>query len=345
MGEGQGTSAQPVYRLFDFGVEDYIPARTSPGPFSSGEGIIYAVRDKVQEWSADKKTGFGEYITKDPGVEDKRFFVLDEEFGNVLSATKREGNTLSTIIRTSFDTGNLDPLTKNNKIRATGAHIGWVSHIVRQELKQKLSESESFNGFANRILWVCARRQKQVAIPQPMPESELIIIQNKILGLINSARDLTTIKLHKEAETRWIEVYPELSKDYPGLAGCIINRGEPQTLRLAMIYALLDGQNIITVDHLESALAFWAYCRDSALYIFHGKEEDNNAQKILNALANGPLTLTELYALFNNHIPQNKLTHLIQDLISAQKIQSYKVDTQGKPKTVIKLVIKEVIEI
>ena len=341
----KGTSAQPVEKLFRFGVGDHIPAKTSPGPFSSGEGIIYAVRDEVKDWHVDKKTGVGEYITKDPGVEDKRLFVLDEEFGGVLSVTKREGNTLSTILRTSWDSGNLDPLTKNNKIRATGAHIGWVSHIVRQELEQKLSASESFNGFANRILWVCAKRQKHVALPQPMPEPELRTIQNRMLDLVNSAQNSTTIKLHKEAETRWIEVYPELSKDYPGLVGCVINRGEAQTLRLAMIYALLDGRDIITIDHLESALAFWAYCRDSAKYIFHGKEEDNKTQKLLDALEEGPLTGTELYGLFGNHISKKTLEMILQDLVSSGKILSVQEQTSGKPRTVYMLAKKEVIEI
>ena len=116
-------------------------------------------------------------------------------------------------------------------------------------------------------------------------------------------------------------------------------------MRLAMIYALLDGQDIITVDHLESALAFWAYCRDSAQYIFHGREEDNITQKILDALERGPLNGTKLYRLFDNHISKTRLEGTLQDLISAKKILSGKEQTKGKPKTVYKLVAKEVIEI
>ena len=68
----------------------FIPARVSPGPLSSGEGLIYAVRDEVTAWKVDKKTGEGEEIVSDPGVEDKRLFILDEEFSSALIASKRE---------------------------------------------------------------------------------------------------------------------------------------------------------------------------------------------------------------------------------------------------------------
>lgn len=47
----KGTSAKPVERLFTC-----IPtgARCSPGPLSSGEGLIYAVRDEVVEYDRKK---------------------------------------------------------------------------------------------------------------------------------------------------------------------------------------------------------------------------------------------------------------------------------------------------
>ena len=77
--------------------------------------------------------------------------ILDEEFGAVLSCTKREGNTLSTILRGAWDTGSLEPLTKTSRIKATRAHIGICTHITLAELHKKLDETEAFNGFANNL--------------------------------------------------------------------------------------------------------------------------------------------------------------------------------------------------
>ncbi|MBW2350722.1 MAG: hypothetical protein JRF20_05955 [Deltaproteobacteria bacterium] len=53
----KGTSEKPVNSLFslnsldDSEKEGYKTAHTSPGPFSSGEGVIYKVRDQVECWN------------------------------------------------------------------------------------------------------------------------------------------------------------------------------------------------------------------------------------------------------------------------------------------------------
>ena len=71
----------------------------SPGPLSSGEGIIYAIRDERREYVVDKQKNSGKFIVTDPGIEDKRLHVIVEEFAGALSCSKRDGNTLSSIIR------------------------------------------------------------------------------------------------------------------------------------------------------------------------------------------------------------------------------------------------------
>ncbi|MEO8628071.1 MAG: hypothetical protein ABI612_08205 [Betaproteobacteria bacterium] len=51
--------------------------------------------------------------------------------------------------------------------------------------------------------------------------------------------------------------------------GAVTNRAEAVTLRLALIYALLDGDVVIgAAEHLRAALAVWHYCEQSARLIF-----------------------------------------------------------------------------
>lgn len=322
----KGTSGKPVERLFK-SIEG--KARQSPGPFSSGEGIIYAVRDQVVKWDEKRQIE----VISDPGVIDKRLFVLDEEFAGVMAQTKREGNTLSMVIRNAWDNGNLDPLTKTNKTTATNAHVGWVSHVTANELHAKLADSEAFNGFANRILWVCARRSKIVPLPEPMNEFQLEEIRKRLVEKITLFRNLNFIKIEmgNEARKAWSEqYYAELTKDNPGLVGCVINRAEAQVIRLALIYCLLDGMATIRIDHLEAALALWRYCEQSARYIFHGRQTDGNAEKILNALQQGPLTGTELYRLFENNISKKKLEDCLSQLKASRQIEDEKVQVCGK---------------
>jgi len=337
----KGTSSKPVERLFKMRLlasdDIFITARVSPGPLSSGEGLIYAVRDEVTAWKVDKKTGEGEEVVIDPGVNDKRLFVMDEEFSSALIASKREGNTLSTIFRNVWDTGNLEPLTKNNRIRATAAHIGIVSHITLAELNRKLDEVEAFSGFANRILWVCARRQGVVPFPEPMPEKELASLQWELKGIIEKVREFSEMIFSEDAKEKWREIYSDLSKDHSGLVGAVIDRAESQVIRLAMIYSLLNSSPTISVDHLESALAVWRYCEASAGFIFAGREVNPHSQKILSLLiSEGEKTATEIYEHFNRHIKKEQLEQSILEMVSQKKIEVERIQTKGRPRTIFK---------
>ena len=326
----KGTSAKPVSRLFS---DMEWLASTSPGPFSSGEGIIYAVRDEMQKWDEKK----GEMVTVDPGVFDKRLFVMDEEFAGALASTKREGNTLSMVIRCAWDDGTFDPLTKTNKIRATKAHVGWVSHITINELHRKLGESEAFNGFANRILWVCARRGNLNPFPEPMPDEELAEIRQRLVAVLEQTKgiEFLHIKWDMAAKRAWREqYYQRLTQDHPGLVGCVVNRAEAQVVRLAMLYCLLDGGIVIKETHLDAALAFWDYCEQSARYIFHGRSEDTIAQTILEAVENKDLTGADIHALFGNHIGKTRLGEALSSLIAAGRITKMQVKGKGRSTTI-----------
>ncbi|OQX04828.1 MAG: hypothetical protein BWK76_28215 [Desulfobulbaceae bacterium A2] len=321
----KGTSGRPVKKLFDFEGA----ARSSPGPFSSGEGIIYGVRDKVE--GADKK---GETVILDAGVDDKRLFVLDEEFAGVLANTKREGNTLTTVLRCCWDGGNLDPLTKTTKTRATGAHVGWVSHITLHELHAKLPEAEGLNGFGNRILWCCAKRSGLQPFPQPMDAERLAGLQERLQHVLKFASTVGEVRLSPESRDLWAGLYAELSADRPGFVGIITNRAEAQVLRLALLYAVLDCKNLIEPAHLQAALAVWRYCEQSAQLIFHGRAADQTQQKILDALVAGPMTGTELYRdVFKNHTSRERLQQALSELAAAGKICSDQQRGKGRPVT------------
>lgn len=331
----KGTSGKPVKRLFapvEFETSDTATGRAkeTPGPFSSGEGIIFAVRDPVT--GIDKKTG--EPIEIDPGVKDKRLFVLDEEFGSVMANTKREGNILSMIVRTIWDSGNLDPLTKTTKIKATGAHIGWVSHITINELSTRLSEIEMLNGYANRILWVCARRSKLVAWPAPMDADRLSQFQYELSEIIAAHQGDIIVEPDAEVRKAWQEEhYGALTRERPGLVGCVVNRDEAQVMRLAMIYALLDKSHIIRPVHMEAALALWQYCENSANYIFSCRQTDSVSRRILEALQDGQKTATEINRLFNSHTSKARLRTALTELVAADQIGFEKQATGGRPTT------------
>src|SRR5262249_29432197 len=135
------------------------------GGLSSGEGLIYNVRDPQWKKEPVKKGGHvGDYedVRVDEGESDKRLLIVEPEFAAVLTVANREGNTLSEIIRQAWDDGRLSPLTKNNPLKATGAHISILAHITTQELLVRLDDTSKANGFANRFLWALVRRSKEL---------------------------------------------------------------------------------------------------------------------------------------------------------------------------------------
>jgi len=95
------------------------------------------------------------------------------------------------------------------------------------------------------------------------------------------------------------------------LLGAITGRGEPQTMRLACIYALLDQSPEIRAEHLQAGLAMWQYCEDSARYIFGAATGDWAADKILEALKDNPAGMT-----------RNEIRELFQRNLSAERIDS-----------------------
>ncbi|EFL53149.1 conserved hypothetical protein [Solidesulfovibrio fructosivorans JJ]] len=340
----KGTSRHPVAKLFGrehclpadlraWGVP--LPARESGGPLSTGEGLAHHVRDESDEERERRQRQNPAEPVREKG--DKRLVIMDEEFASALACTKREGNTLSMGIRCFWDSGDYAPLTKNNPVLVRGAHISIITHITMQELAVCLGEVQAVNGFGNRFLWICARRSKLVALPSRMPDAELAPLQRELWQRVGQAQQRGVMTMTANALELWRHVYPELSQEHTGLAGSMINRAEAQTLRLALLYSLLDAQGEIKEPHLQAALAMWRYAQDSARYIFGDRATDPLEDKILEALRTGPLTATELSSVLSRHVPRDRLKPLLQQLEAQQRITITKLKNVGRPKIILSL--------
>jgi hypothetical protein len=305
---------------------------------SSGEGLIYAVRDqlikKEQVKKAGKYTGEIQQCIADFGVEDKRLFVTEPEFSRPLKAMNRESNILSEVIRSSWDHGNLRSMVRNNPYKATGAHISIVGHITREELHKSLLECDFFNGFANRFLWLCVQRSKILPFGGSIVLSDLSPEIDHLKATIAWAREVVEMERDQEADQLWAEVYGELTADIPGRFGAAIGRGEGQVLRLSMLYALLDKSQTIRSEHLKAALALWQYCVDSARYLFLNSFDNPHALKILSALRQRPkgMTRTEINVeVFGRNLIKTKMNEALHYLRRINLAYNSTEHTAGRP--------------
>jgi len=331
----KGTSAGPVNALFRLPRNEddvYSLAATTGGPLSSGEGLVYCVRDERKEWQIAPRSDNGRWLVVDPGVTDKRLFILDEELAAAMASLKREGCTLSAALRQVWDSGCYSPMTKRERTSCTDAHINIVTHTTRAELSHMLEEVQVLNGFANRFLWVCARRNKIVPDPTRLDSNALASMQGELKQLLVYAKQVSEMRRSEQASALWREAYPDLSAEHPGIAGAVVARAEAHVVRLSIIYALLDGQNIIEERHLRAALAFWDYCRESAIYLFPRHDQDQISAQVVSLLRAGPLTGTELYRGLANHVTKSALTRALDGLIASGKAICKVEQTAGRPR-------------
>jgi hypothetical protein len=240
-------------------------------------------------------------------------------------------------IRVFWDSGDYTPLTKNNPVRVRGAHINLISHITKSELNAMLSSVNMMNGFANRILWICARRTNYVSLPKRMPTDRIADLQLRIWRLVAQAQALGEVAMTTDAKATWRRIYRELSQESPGIAGAIINRAEAQTLRLALVYALLDGKRSIDTPHILSALALWRYAAESAAFLFGENTVDPMEQKIVALLKMGSATATQIHRAFSGHASRERLQAALGSLEAANKIAVEKQPGRGRPCTMVSL--------
>jgi len=227
---------------------------------SSGEGVIWAIRD------AQQKLDEGVLQTLDAGVSDKRLFVREEEFSKPLACMKREGNTLADILKNAWDGKILRTLTRSSPCQASEPHLSIFAWTTPETLRRTLPVALAEDGFINRFLIACVRRTKLIPSPKAIDYEAL---GKPIVDAIAFAKSVGEMKRAPEAETLWETMYREMeTEERNGIYGLATLRASAQTLRLAMLYALTAREKIIGVKHLQSAYALWKYCEASARYIF-----------------------------------------------------------------------------
>jgi hypothetical protein len=251
--------------------------------------------------------------------------IVEPEFAGVLAVAERHGNTLSSLFRRAWDGDKLSTLTKSSPLCATGAHISFVGHITEDELRSRITRVDMANGFANRFLFALIRRSKVLPFGGELSDSELLHLGERLKGAVSKAKSIGRVTMSPTAREKWVVVYGALSSAQPGVLGAITARAEAQTIRLALLYALLDGNDQIHLPHLEAGLALWEYCEASAAHIFGDAIGDPIADDILRALRSAPegMSRTDISNLFGRHKSGNRIGAALQ-LLATRGLETTK---------------------
>jgi hypothetical protein len=296
---------------------------------SSGEGLIYHIRDQVTKLDDDDNE-----VIVDPGEPDKRLLCIEPELARTLKTMNGSTNTLSAVLRQVWDCDEkLSTLTKNSTNVASFPHVSLIGHITCEELNQLLTTTDSANGLGNRFLWTCVRRSKELPGGGSFFAADWDPIIARLRTAFEEARGFGQMTRDPKAKSMWEEVYHELTTGRAGLLGKMLARAEPQVMRIACIYAMLDGSSVVREEHLEAALAVWDYAEASARFIFGDSLGDPKAERLLNTLRETPkgLTRTQISRdVFCGNMKKDQLAKLLQHLLNLGLIHRTTRD-EGKP--------------
>jgi hypothetical protein len=303
----KGSSWAHVLRLFRMIDINWVTKSIQSG-FSSGEGLVWAVRDPIWKLDAirDKRNGRVEdyqNVMTDSGISDKRLLAFEGEFASPLRVMGRDGSTLSVMIRLAWDSGILQTTSKNSPAIATDPLISFVGHITRDELRRELTTTDMANSFANRFLWVCTARSKRLPEGGNLTAEDFAPLVKRFKDAMAFAQTVGEMKRDPAIKELWARTYDKLTAGRMGLLGAITSRAEAQTMRLACLYALLDKSAVVREKHLMAAVALWEYCYASARFIFGQDLGDPTADTILQGLRDAPdgLDRTAISSLFARH--------------------------------------------
>lgn len=317
--------------LLERACPDWLAGGVSYG-LSTGEGLIEALADPPAS---------GDDAPADPP--ERALLAYETEFAKCIRAMRREGNTLSAVIRAAWDGSPLESLTKA-KAKASNAHVGVLANITPEELRKLLADSPDIaNGFANRFLWAVVKRQR--LLPDGGDVRVLEPLVKPLADAVAAAREVrAALRRSAEARDLWHAVYPSLKVARPGPYGLATERACPQVMRVALLYALMDGSADIREDHMNAALAVWRYCDASARLIFGGGtagvgsptaqpvREEPLAVRVLGLIQARPgVGRTQMHEHLGNRVKAGALNEALTWLEGNRHAHRRSVSTGGRP--------------
>jgi|SRR5882757_1269832 len=319
---------------------DLVPKDHSGG-LSSREGLVVMIHD-----------GYKEGKEQIPSIDDKRLFVIESEFANILAQAKREGNTLSSALRDAWDGNSLKPATKSSRIWASRPHIALHGSITPTELRDKMSAGEMTNGFANRFLVFWAERRGSIPFPARTNDTTVFMYAGKFTsiirhGLCGYPHDGVQryITLSQQARAYFAKIYGQYSNAHPGgeMISGLLQRRAPMALRIAGLFAMTDRLDQINVDHLTAAAAWMDYYAQSVHMVFGPQtnqeqeiKRSEDAQRLLNYLRSAEIWCSRTVIIgecFQNNVAKAALDKALESLMLEKQVERQEVQSGGpKPR-------------
>ena len=269
--------------------------------------------------------------------------VNEPEFSRVLAVMYREGSILEPVVQQLWDQGRVDVMTRANPLKAEGIHLVINGQTTPADLRAKLSEVSMANGSGNRFLFIETRPERSNPNPQAFTRQPgLAPFISDVHRLIEHARTVGEMRRTVEAGRLWELIYVDLNRPINRVGGnemvaALVQIGPAQVMRLAMLYALLDGDDEIDTLHLLSALEMWAYSERCIAHLYADTTGDRDADTILSSLREQrEMDRSEVSDLLGRNWPQERVRRALAFLLE-HRLAHYrkeKPEGPGRPREI-----------
>jgi Bifunctional DNA primase/polymerase, N-terminal len=270
----KGTSTGVIREIFRGIDADFCQNRIVRG-LSSGEGLINLLRDSPEALSA--------------ALPDKRLLIIEEEFVNVLKVSRREGNTLSGILRSLWDSQTLQLIVRNDPLIATDPFGSIVAHITASELRESKIKNDVSNGVLNRFLFIESKYSQLLPLGGALPDELMSDIRICLRGIVDFGKGVGQMDFTKSGANYWETIYKESFSNDEGDISDLTARNIPILRRLACTLALFDSRGVVDVSHIVAAKTITDYSAATCLRFLEGGEPESREalgkRKLLSALA------------------------------------------------------------
>lgn len=270
-------------------------------------------------------------------VEGRIILFTEYELARFLAKSVQKGSNLLTTCTQLYDCPDeYSPPTRNNRIRAIRPALSILTGSTLAGCEKYLTDEHVQSGFLNRFMFFIDETNKTIPIP-PKPDKELLQAFRaefeKIIGWAYSLED-KEIKMSAEAKELWEDVYIELQNrrklSNPLLAD-MWSRIPNHIWKIAMLYAVSDQRQVISLNDLELAVLIGDYFQKTSAYLVRSlakskttKIEEYILNKLKEVYPRG-LTKTQVHNHVGGRVNANALGKILEGMERMNLIRSVQI--------------------
>ncbi len=273
---------------------------------------------------------------KGEGMSQRCVLDLNELSSLLLKASSEATRGLGPLLTTLYDcpeTARL-PNRKSNLV-ATEPYVSLISSTTRDWLQRDLTSANVAGGLGNRLIYLWGPEKPAIPFPPKRDSRLLAEAEEALRGAMNRHRTRVEYGLTPEALEFWSPWYiEERARKYENpIAEALAQRLHVTALKVAMIYAAIEGTLQITTEQIAAAVDFANYQRDVQRIAFEGYGHSNRQKieaRIKVVLRDGGLPAWRIVQLCRAFSAAD-VQGAIKALTDVEELTAVKIEGKRKP--------------